>query len=417
MDRVYLDYNATTPLDPAILAAMLEAQRECFANPSSPHSLGRAARCLLDDCRERLAAVWHAKPAEVVFTASATESNNHALLGMARALRDRGRHLIASQIEHPSVLAPLKYLSSHEGFEVTLLPVDRQGLVDPAELRRSLRQDTILVSIQAANNEIGTLQPVAELGQVCREHGVRFHVDAVQWFGKMPFADIRMFHADLVSCGAHKLHGPKGAGALYVRSPLRLDPLLHGGSQEDDRRAGTENLPAILGLTLAMERMLQPPVFAAQAVLAGCESIRRTLEAVDGVTVLAQEVPRLPNTVAFLTAGCDSLSLLAGLDLEGFCASSGSACSSGALQPSSVVLALGYPAALARSLVRLSLGRDTSAQDVERLLVCLLPVIKRVRDSDNPAAPVNNLSVPGTGPTTPLPLPRPPRVVRSGSLA
>lgn len=379
MESVYLDYNATTPPDPAILAAMHRAQQECFANPSSPHAPGRKARYLLDDCRERVAAVWGAKPSEVVFTASATESNNHALLGAVQVLRDRGRHVIASQVEHPSVLAPLRHLAISERFEVTLLPVDRQGQVDPDSLRRSLRSDTVLVSVQAANNEIGTVQPIADLGQVCREHGVLFHVDAVQWFGKMPFAGIGVFNADLVSCCAHKLQGPKGAGALYTRSPLRLASLLHGGSQEDDRRAGTENLPAILGLTLAMEEFVRPPVFSGEELHACCTRLRSALANVEGVTVLAEEAPRLPNTVSFLTAGCDSLSLLAGLDLEGFHASGGSACSSGALQPSHVALALGYDKSLARSLVRLSLGRETSLLQVDALLPCLQSVINRVR--------------------------------------
>lgn len=379
MNRVYLDYNATTPPDPDILAAMQDVQRECFANPSSPHALGRQARCLLDECRERVAAVWKAKPSEVIFTGSATESNNHAILGIARSLRTRGRHLISSHVEHPSVLAPLRHLEQHEGFEVTLLPVDQQGRIDPTNLRRHLRPDTTLVSLQAANNEIGTLQPVAALGSICRDRGVLFHVDAVQWFGKMPLAAISEFNADLVSCCAHKLHGPKGVGALFVRSPFRPASVLHGGSQEDDRRAGTENLAAIVGLVLALERFAKPPTFASDSVRRGIQAIRQTLSQAEGVSLLVEAANCLPNTVAFCVAGCDSLSLLAGLDLEGICASSGSACSSGALQPSHVVLALGHPPELAGSLVRLSLGRETCEQDIRRLVACLLPVIKRVQ--------------------------------------
>ncbi|MCP5524890.1 MAG: cysteine desulfurase [Verrucomicrobiales bacterium] len=385
VDHVYLDYNATTPLDPGILAALQEVQAAVFANPSSPHALGRRARCLLDDCRERVAAAWRAKPSEVAFTGSATESNNQAILGTARARRDRGRHLISSQVEHPSVLAPLAYLQQHEGFEVTLLPVDHQGRIAPSDLRQALRADTTLVSLQAANNEIGTLQPVDELGALCRERGVLFHVDAVQWFGKMRWSSIADFNADLVSCCAHKLHGPKGAGALYVRSPFRPHSLLHGGSQEEDRRAGTENLPAILGLTLAMEQFLSPPVFASESIMQGTRAIREFLVAVEGVVLMVEESLCLPNTVAVAVAGCDSLSLLAGLDLEGFCASSGSACSSGALQSSRVVRALGYSEDLAGSLVRLSLGRETSGEAIERLLRCLLPVIKRVQGARQPA--------------------------------
>jgi cysteine desulfurase len=386
VDPVYLDYNATTPPDPDILAAMQEAQQDCFANPSSPHALGRTARCLLDECRERVAAAWSAKPSEILFTGSATESNNHAILGAARTLRAKGRHLISSSVEHPSVLAPLRYLERHEGFELTLLPVDCQGRLDPAELRRWLRPDTILVSLQAANNEIGTIQPSAELGAVCREHGVLFHVDAVQWFGKLPLASIGDFNADLVSCCAHKLHGPKGAGALFVRSPFRPASLLLGGSQEDERRAGTENLAAILGLTLTLESFLDPLPFASTTIALGVRRIREALSGVPEVTLLVEPAHCLPNTVAFCVAGCDSLSLLAGLDLEGICASSGSACSSGALQASPVLLACGFSPALAGSLVRLSLGRETTDQDIDRLLACLLPVINRVRSAQEPPA-------------------------------
>jgi cysteine desulfurase len=218
---IYFDYNATTPLDPQVRAAMLPFLEEIWGNPSSVHQIGRRARALLDDARDRCAAVLGSKGSEVIFTSGGTESSNLAIFGTARLLREKGRHLITSSIEHHAVLHGFNYLERHEGFTVTRLPVDATGRVSVDDLRRALRPDTTLVSVMAANNETGTLQPVAELGALCRERGIIFHTDAVQWFGKEPFADIHQFNADLVSICAHKFHGPKGAGALYIRSPLR----------------------------------------------------------------------------------------------------------------------------------------------------------------------------------------------------
>ena len=221
MQTVYFDYNATTPLDPQVREAMLPFLGEVWGNPSSVHHVGRQARALLDEARERAAKVLGSKPSEVVFTAGGTESANLAILGTARLLKPKGRHIITSAIEHHAVLRCCEYLAQQEGFEVTFLPVDREGLVSPDSLAQALRPDTILVSVMAANNEIGTIQPVAELGALCRQHGVVFHTDAVQWFGKEPFESIHQFNADLVSICAHKIHGPKGAGALFVKSPLQ----------------------------------------------------------------------------------------------------------------------------------------------------------------------------------------------------
>ena len=234
---------------------------EVFGNPSSVHHVGRRARALLDDAHDRVAQVWKCKPSEVVFTSGGTESNNLAIFGAARLWRDRGRHIITSGIEHHAVLHPCEYLRKKEGFEITCLPVDDAGCVSVESVRGALRSDTTLVSIMAANNEIGTLQPVAEIGALCRARGILFHTDAVQWFGKEPFSDIGQFQADLVSVCAHKFHGPKGAGALYIRSPLQPDPVLFGGAHENERRAGTENLAAIIGFAEATERFIRTPVF------------------------------------------------------------------------------------------------------------------------------------------------------------
>ena len=381
MRSIYFDYNATTPLDPAVRDAMLPFLGEVFGNPSSVHHVGRRARSLLDDARDRVAKVWSAKPSEVVFTSGGTESINLALFGAARLRRDQGRHLITSSTEHHAVLHCCDYLEKKEGFAVTRLPVDAEGFVDPAALKRALRSDTILVSIMAANNETGTIQPVAELGALCRERGVLFHTDAVQWFGKEPFTDIHQFNADLVSVCSHKFHGPKGAGALFIRSPLHPDPILFGGGHENERRAGTENLAGTIGFTEALERFVRTPVFARESLSPLTERLLSALKAMagQGVTVRSPRARRLVNTVAFTVDGGDSIALLAGLDLEGVCASSGSACSAGSLEPSHVMLALGVAPAAANALVRFSLGRESTAAEVGRVVEVLPEIIRRVR--------------------------------------
>ena len=379
MRSVYFDYNATTPLDPQVREAMLPFLGDLWGNPSSVHHVGRRARAALDDARDRVARVFACKPSEIVFTSGGTESANLAILGTARKLKSNGRHLITSAIEHHAVLHACDYLARHEGFEVTYLPPDREGRLTVESLERALRPDTTLVSVMAANNEIGTLQPVAELGALCRAHGVIFHTDAVQWFGKAPFTDIRQFNADLVSVCAHKIHGPKGAGGLFIKSPLQPDPLLLGGSHEHERRAGTENLAAITGLVEAMERFVRQPVFAQAQLDPLRERLLRALAGIEGVQLAGSQRHGLVNTVSFLVEGTDSIALLAGLDLEGVCASSGSACSAGSIEPSHVIRALGVGEALARSLVRFSLGRESSIADVEHVERILPQVIHRAR--------------------------------------
>ncbi len=383
MRTIYFDYNATTPLDAGVREAMAPFLERVYGNPSSVHRVGREARAALDEARDRVATVFKCKPSEVVFTSGGTESNNLALFGSARLLRPKGRHVITTRIEHHAVLHAFGYLEKHEGFEVTYLPVDSVGRVDPGSVRKAIRPDTVLVSVMAANNEIGTIQPVAEIGALCRERGVLFHCDAVQAFGKLPFANIDQFNADLVSVCAHKFHGPKGAGALFIRSPLQPHPILFGGGHETERRAGTENLPAIIGLTEAVERFVHTPVFPAETLSLFSEKLAAAASAIDGVTLLGprkgESVSSLPNTVAFTVDGSDSIALMAGLDMEGACASSGSACSAGSLEPSHVVLALGQPANRANALVRFSLGRETTAEEVASVCALLPDVIRQVR--------------------------------------
>ena len=380
MQTIYFDYNATTPLDPAVREAMLPYLGEIYGNPSSVHHVGRRARALLDDARDRVARVWSCKPSEVVFTSGGTESSNLAIFGAARLLRNKGRHVITSSVEHHAVLHACEYLGKKEGFEVTCLPVSPDGFVSVDSLVTAIRPDTILVSIMAANNENGSIQPIAELGKVCRERGVLFHTDAVQWFGKQPFVDIHQFNADLVSVCAHKFHGPKGAGALFIRSPLHPEPMVMGGAHENERRAGTENLAAIIGFAEATERFVRTPVFPKDQLLPLTNRLTGFIEKL-GTRTAVLRTPRerrLANTVAFTVPAADSISLLAGLDLEGICASSGSACSAGSLEPSHVMIALGVPKAEANALVRLSLGRDSSLAEVEHVERVLPEVITRV---------------------------------------
>lgn len=384
MPPIYLDYNATTPLDPQVRNAMRPFLDENWGNPSSVHAVGRAARAALDEFRYRLAACWRAKPSEVVFTSGGTEANNLAVLGTARGLRERGRHLITSQIEHHAVLQACQYLERFEGFEVTYLPVDHLGQVQVEEVTKAIRTDTILVSVMAANNEVGTLQPVAEIGAYCRARGIIFHTDAVQVFGKLPFQDIHQFHADLVSVCAHKFYGPKGAGALYIRSPLLPHATQLGGGHEHERRAGTENLAAIAGLVTAFEKFVLTPVFDPVQLAPLATELARVIATQSGVTLRGHPTHRLANTVAFTVTDTDSMALMAGLDLEGFCASSGSACSAGSIEPSHVLRAMKIPVQEANALVRLSLGRETTPADIAAVASVLPMVLGRVRYRPTP---------------------------------
>ena len=377
MRTIYLDYNATTPLDDAVREAMLPFLGDNFGNPSSVHHVGQRARAALDDARERISAVLGCSPSEIIFTSGATESCNQAIIGAAWLGREKGRHIVTSAIEHPSVLHTCEYLASNAGFELSVVSPDALGQVAAEAVFEAVRPDTILVSLMSANNEVGTLQPVAKVGEFCSNNGILFHTDAVQVFGKLPFSNINQFRADLVSLCAHKLHGPKGAGLLYARSPLLLPPLLHGGAHENERRAGTENLPAIIGLTEAMERFVVKPVFNEVSVLPLSNRILDFLDSSDIATFRGHRKLRLPNTVAFSVPRSDSIALLSSLDLEGICASSGSACSSGSVSPSHVLSAMGVDELEANSLVRLSLGRETSATDLDLLTDSLARVLAR----------------------------------------
>lgn len=379
---IYFDYNATTPLDASVREAMLPLMNEFWGNPSSVHHIGQKARALLDDARDRASVTLGCKPSEVIFTSGGTESVNLAIFGAARLRRSKGRHIITSAVEHHAVLYSCEYLARKEGFELTILPVDSSGRVTVKDLEKAIRPETILVSIMAANNEIGTIQPVAELGEICRRRGVLFHTDAVQWFGKEPFANIHQFNADLVSICGHKFHGPKGAGALFIKSPLQPDPILFGGGHENERRAGTENLPAIVGLVEAMDRFVKTPVFAKDHLTPLTSRLRQAAASIPGVHLVGSNDSCLANTVSFVVEKTDSIVLMAGLDMEGICASSGSACSAGSLEPSHVITALGLSSDLANSMVRFSLGRDSRVEEVEFVEAMLPTIIHRSQRLD-----------------------------------
>jgi cysteine desulfurase len=375
---IYFDYNATTPLDSAVRDAMLPFLGEVWGNPSSIHHIGRRARALLDDARDRAASFLQVKSSEIIFTSGGTESNNLAIFGAARMLKTKGRHLITSAVEHDAVLQSFDYLGKNDGFEVTRLPVNSDGRVSPDDLRKAIRPDTVLASVMAANNEIGTIQPVAELGAICRERGIIFHTDAVQWFGKEPFENISQFNADLVSVCGHKFHGPKGAGLLYAKSPLHPDPILFGGGHENERRAGTENLAGIIGLVAALGKFIFPPVFDKSSLKPLADKLTSTIGKIDGCEIVNTREGCLANTISFVVRGADSIALLAGLDVEGVCASSGSACSAGSLEPSHVIVATGRKNS-ANSLVRFSLGRDSTATEVDFVCGFLPEVVRRAQ--------------------------------------
>ena len=375
---IYLDYNATTPLCGPAREAMLPYLNEHFGNASSIHAAGREARAAIDDARDKLAALMGAKPSELIFTGSGTESNNLAVLGLARSHRERGRHLICSSVEHHAVLHAFEHLRQTEGFEVTLLPVDSAGSVDPAELARSIRSDTTLVSIMSANNETGVIQPMRDIAEICRARGVVLHSDMVQAFGKLP-ADLANMPVDAASFSAHKFYGPKGAGLLYLRAGIPVESIQFGGAHENQRRPGTENVAAIAGMAAAAEWALRDAA-AEQERQAG---LRDTLwEGISHGFPSAQQnaagAPRLANTLNVSFPGFDSETLLMALDLEGICASSGSACMVGSVVASHVLLAMGMTPAIARSAVRFSLGKQTTAAEIEAAVESSARVCQRL---------------------------------------
>jgi cysteine desulfurase len=380
---IYLDHNATTPLRMEVRATMAEALG-VWGNPSSVHAVGRAARDAVERARREVAALVEAAPEEIVFTSGGTEANNLGVRGLARAARaarrealaGRAPHVISSAVEHPSVQGALDELAA-DGFAVTRLPVGPGGELDPAQLGAALREETVLVTLATANHELGTLYPVGELAALARARGALFHTDAVQAVGKVPFG-VGRGHLDAVSLSAHKLHGPKGVGALYVRRGLDLHPLVAGGHQERERRAGTENVVGIVGFGVACALARQEWEESAVRVAALRDRLEERLLAIPGARVHGRG-RRVPGTVNVGFAGADGGLVLVGLDLEGICVSTGAACTSGSLAPSPVLLALGLAPERAREAVRFSVGRDNTPAEIDRAAEVTAQVVARVR--------------------------------------
>lgn len=377
--RIYLDHNATTPLDPAVADRMTVALRDVWGNASSVHHFGQQAKAALDEARASVASLLSADASEIIFTAGGTEANNIAIRGVAEALEASGRkHLITCGIEHEAVLNTMKAMA-RRGWRVTTLAVGAAGIVESDRLREAMTDDTALVSIMHANNEIGTVQPIAALSAIAHERGALFHTDAVQSAGKIA-VDVRALGVDLLSIAAHKFYGPKGAGALWVKRGIRLLPFITGGRQERNRRAGTENVPALIGLGVAAHLARQ--TIDAEGPRLG--ALRDRLEAgilssIAGTDRNGVATPRVPNTTNISVAGVEAESLLIGLDLAGIAVSSGSACSSGTLEPSHVLKAMGFPHARTLGSIRFSLGASNTDDHVDRVLAALPPIVEKLR--------------------------------------
>lgn len=377
MNRIYMDHAATTPVRPEVLEAMLPYFNTEFGNPSSVYSWGRSARKALDSARDLVAELLGASASEIVFTAGGSEGANMAVKGVAWADQGRGKHIITSAIEHHAVLDTVLWLEK-QGFEVTVLPVDEFGSVSPAQVREALRPDTILVSIMHANNEVGTIQPISEIGAIVREHEAKFHTDAVQTAGVLEL-DVQALNVDLLSISAHKFYGPKGVGALYVRKGVRLHPLVHGGAQEKRRRAGTENTAGIVGMAKALELAQAERVDENARLTKMRDRLIQGLQKIPHTRVNGSLEQRLPNNVNVCFEFIEGESMLLNLDLRGIAASSGSACTSGSLDPSHVLLAMGLSHEIAHGSLRLTLGRDNTEADVDVVLQEVPGIVERLR--------------------------------------
>jgi cysteine desulfurase len=378
MKRIYFDHNATTPIAPEVLAAILPYLTEEYGNASSIHAYGQNARGAVEQARSSVAALVGARAADIMFTSGGTESNNHAILGAVAAAPGKTKHVITSAIEHVAVLDPCRALAKN-GIDLTVLPVDHEGLVNPEDLRSAIRPETVLITLMLANNEIGTIEPIEEIGKIAAEKGIVFHTDAVQAAGKIPI-DVEKLGVDLLSISAHKFCGPKGVGALYIRKGTPLGPLMYGGHSERDRRPGTEDVAAIAGMGKAAELALRGTRMESDRISGMRDRLERGL--LDRVThswVNGARAPRVPNTANLTFPFIEGESMVIALDLKGIACSTGAACSSGALEPSHVLMALGLAPEDARATLRLSLGRQTTEKEIDFALETIPPVIERLR--------------------------------------
>ena len=379
MRKVYMDHSATTPIDRSVLEKMLPFFSDKYGNPNSVHAWGREVRSAVEEARANVARLINAEPREILFTGGGSEADNLAIKGVAEVLRDKGRHVVTSAIEHHAVLHTVKWLGKH-GYDVTVLPVDGEGLVDVEEFRKSLRADTILATVMFANNEVGTIQPVREMGMACRERGILFHTDAVQAAGHIPI-DVKDLPFDLMTMAAHKMYGPKGVGALYVRKGVRLAPLVHGGGQEFGLRSGTENTAGLVGFgaaaELAVNRMAEGGIDEERRLRD--RLIEGILSGIEDVSLTGHRTLRLPFHASFCIRYIEGEAMLLRLDFAGIGASSGSACTSGSLEPSYVLLAMGLDHATAHGSLRLTLGKDTTEEDIDYIVETLPPIVKTLR--------------------------------------
>lgn len=378
MKRIYLDYAATTPVHPDVLQAMLPYFTDKFGNPSSIHTCGQEAKGAIESARQSVAGLIGALKEEIFFTSGGTESDNFALQGVCLANENKGNHIITSAIEHHAVLETCRHFEK-KGFTVTYLPVDKHGTVDPADVRKAIKKTTLLISVMHANNEVGTIQPLVEIGRISREANIYFHTDAVQTVGHIP-VDVNELGVDLLSMSAHKLYGPKGIGALYIRKGTRIAPFIHGGGQEGGRRAGTENVPGIVGFGKAAEiaRREMAEEVAHLTVLRD-RFIGDLQQRIDHITLNGHPVQRLPNNINISISFVEGEAMLLNLDMQGICASTGSACSSGNLEASHVLIATGCSHEQAHGSLRFTLGKWTTEEDLKKVLDVLPPIVKKLR--------------------------------------
>ena len=378
MTRIYFDYAATTPTHPEVVKAILPYFNDTFGNPSSIYSYGQETKGAIGEARGKVANLINSRDEEIVFTSGGTEADNFAIKGVAFANEGKGNHIITSSIEHHAVIETCRFLE-RRGFKVTYLPVDEYGLVEPDSVRRAITGKTILISIMHGNNEVGTIEPIAEIGRIAREAGIYFHTDAVQTVGHIP-TDVNELGVDLLSMSAHKLYGPKGVGALYIRKGTKISPLLHGGDQEKGRRASTENVPGIVGLGKAAELAQQGMIEeAGRLSLLRDKLITGLQERIDHSRLNGHPVQRLPNNVNVSIEYVEGESMVLNLDLEGICCSTGSACTSSSLEPSHVLLAINLSHELAHGSLRFSLGRWNTAEDIDMVLNTLPGIVNRLR--------------------------------------
>ena len=378
MKKIYMDHNATTPVHPEVLEAMLPYYKEIYGNASSVHAFGREARTAMEEAREKIAEFLGAQPREIIFTSGGTESDNYAIAGSVENAK-KGNHVITSLIEHHAVLNTCKHLETHD-YKVTYLGVDRYGMVDPGEVRKAITDDTILITIMYANNEIGTIEPLKEIGEIAKEKGVLLHSDAVQAVGKIP-VNVDELGLDLMSMSAHKIYGPKGIGVLYMRRGTRAEPLIRGGHHERNRRAGTENVPGMVGFGKAVEIAAADMEEERKRLWGLTEKLKDGLqEQLKYVYANSHPTERLPGTINLSFDFLEGESILLNLDMKGVGISTGSACTSGSLEPSHVLMALALPVATAQGAIRFSLGRANTEADVDYVLEELPPIIRRLRD-------------------------------------